>query len=454
MKDLERDSIDFGKMSISQLFIKLFVPTLLGLIFTSAFNIIDGIIVGQGVGSNALAAVNVAAPIFLISTAFGLMFASGVSIVAAVHLSRENVKAANINITQAYFIPLLFLVPLSVAINVFAVPLSYLFGGSDLLCPLIVEYMRWICPCPVLTHIIMVGIFVIRLDGSPKYAMALSIVAATINTILDIVMVYPLQWGLMGAAFATTISMGVEAFMVVIYMMFKTKNIKLYNIKFSRTSLYLTCRNIGYMMKLGFSTFIGEGAILFMLIVGNHSFMSMLHEDGVAAFSVCCYLFPLVFMFGNSIAQSQLPIISYNYGQKNTERVYATFRLSMIWATSCGLLLSVLGYFCNAPVVELFLNPDSNAYHLATEGLSLFSISFIFFTLNLVLIGYYQSIERANSATFFMLLRGAILLIPIFIILPAQFGAEGLWLSVPLSEALTFCCIAVALIIRRREEYT
>ena len=100
MNNKDRDSIDFGKTDIPQLFAKLFVPTLMGLIFSAFYNIADGVIVGHGVGSNALAAVNIAAPIFLISSSFSLMFASGVSIVGAVHLSQGNTKAACINTTQ------------------------------------------------------------------------------------------------------------------------------------------------------------------------------------------------------------------------------------------------------------------------------------------------------------------------------------------------------------------
>lgn len=96
-----RDKIDFGKTDVSTLFIKLFIPTLLSLLFGGLLNLADGIFVGRGVGSDALAAVNVAAPIFMIGTATALLFGSGVSVVAAIHLSHNNIKAANINITQA-----------------------------------------------------------------------------------------------------------------------------------------------------------------------------------------------------------------------------------------------------------------------------------------------------------------------------------------------------------------
>lgn len=108
MKD-NRDALDYGEMRVSKLFYKLFFPTLLGLLSSVLLNLADGIFVGQGVGSDALAAINIAAPMFLVSTGIALMFGSGASIVAAVHLSKGNRKAANINVTQAFTVGLLLM---------------------------------------------------------------------------------------------------------------------------------------------------------------------------------------------------------------------------------------------------------------------------------------------------------------------------------------------------------
>ena len=149
-------------MNIPQLFIKLFVPTLLGLVFNAMLTLADGIFVGQGVGSNALAAVNIAAPIFLLGLGVSLMFATSVSVVAAVHLSRGNNKAANINATQALTVPFAIMSVVSVLIAVFAPQLCYLFGGSQTLEPLVVEYLTYISPIPALTVLVHVGGFIIR----------------------------------------------------------------------------------------------------------------------------------------------------------------------------------------------------------------------------------------------------------------------------------------------------
>lgn len=441
MENLDRDSIDFGKTNIPRLFASLFFPTLLELVFGALLNVADGIFVGKGVGSDALAAINIAAPIFLIGTAVALMFGSGVSVVAAVHLSRGNLKAANINVTQAVTVPAVVMLAVSLVIFFFASPISYLFGGSSALEPMVVEYLHYVSPVPVLYVFFMVGAFVIRLDGSPKYAMYCNVIPALLNIVLDWLMVFPLGWGLMGAATATTVSMAFGSCMTMDYLFRHPHQLRFYRPKFTRTSLWLTGRNVCYMMKLGFATFVGESAITVMIIVGNYMFISRLHEAGVAAFSVCCYLFPLVFMFGNAVAQSQLPIISYNKGLGDYARVRSTFRISLVVTTLCALVMTLGGIFNCSPLLSLFLDKGTDAYRIAVGGFPYFSLSFVFFSLNIVIIGFYQGMERARLSGTFMLLCGLVILVPVFILLPVLLGDTGLWLSVPLSEALTFLTI-------------
>lgn len=190
---------------------------------------------------------------------------------------------------------------------------------------------------------------------------------------------------------------------------------------------------------------IGGAAIVCMLIVGNFVFVKYLHEDGVAAYSVACYLFPLVFMFGNSIAQSSLPIVSYNYGQKNVERINKAFRLTVGLAIVLGLLITAFCFGESDLLISLFLNEGTEAYRIGCNGFPYFTLSFLFFTLNVVFIGFYQSIEQAKRATFWMMLRGVIFVIPCFIFLPMVLGEKGLWLAVPLSEFLTFMVILLSL---------
>ena len=188
---MERDSIDFKNTDIAALFRKLLLPTVLGMIFSALFVITDGIFVGKGIGSDALAAVNIVAPLWLFSTGIGLMFGVGASVVASIHLSHGKVKAARINITQSTVVSSLLLIGTSTLFCSFAPQVVHLLGGSERLTPLAVEYMVWFVPFSVFTALLNSGMFFLRLDGSPNFAMMCNIVAAVLNIILDYLFFVP-----------------------------------------------------------------------------------------------------------------------------------------------------------------------------------------------------------------------------------------------------------------------
>ena len=438
---MQKDALDFGRMNIPSLFVKLLVPTLLGMLFGALLNLADGIFVGRGVGSDALAAVNIAAPLFLVATGLALTFGAGVSVVAAIHLSHGNQKAASINVTQALMVSVFLMILVCIIVYLFPEATARLFGGSDRLMPYVLDYMLWVMPSLLGFMVTFIGMFVIRLDGSPKFAMMCEIVPSVINIALDYICVFPLAMGIKGAAIATSAAQLLGVVMVLAYFMHSPQQIHLYRLKFTKKSMRLTMRNIGYMMKLGASNLIGEAAMASLIVVGNYMFISRLGEDGVAAFSVACYLLPLVFMIGNAIAQSALPIISYNYGVGKWNRIHRTRNLSLSLAAVCGLLTTIGGVFFSPAAAGMFLESGQRSWQIAVDGFPWYSLSFALFAVNVVFIGYYQSIERPRPAIFFMLLRGFIVIIPTFILLPTIIGDIGLWLAVPLSELLTLIAI-------------
>lgn len=448
MKD-NRDALDYGEMRVPRLFRKLFFPTLLGLISSVLLNLADGIFVGRGVGSDALAAINIAAPVFQISTGIALMFGSGMSIVTAVHMGKGNYKAANINMTQAFTVGLLLMAVIVCAIDFFPHKTAVLFGGSEKLYPLVAQYLYGVSPCLLFMVVNMVGMFAIRLDGSPNYAMAVNAVSAALNIVLDWLFVFPLHWGLLGAAVATSVSAGVGTVMVAIYFLRMSRSLSLYKPKFSAKAIRLTARNCSYMLRLGLPTFIAETAISCMMITGNYVFMHYLHEDGVAAFSVACYLFPMIFMFGNAIAQSALPIVSYNHGLGKMDRIRQTRALSVRLGVFFGVAMSLLGYLFAQQIVSLFIASPSAANMIGAHGVPLFLLTCLPFTLNIVIIGYLQSMERYREATTFMLLRGYVIIIPCFILLPQAAGTDGLWLAEPVSETLSLAAVCTYLLLRK-----
>lgn len=219
---MERDKLDFGNGRIGQLFRAMFFPTLIGMVFNSALNICDGMFVGHGVGSNALAAINIVAPLFLICTGVGLMFGIGASVIGGIRLAEGNVKAARIIMTQAYIAGAVIFGLVVIGSLLFTRPLLYLLGCSEALEGLATDYLLWLLPGLVFFYLQCAGMMLIRLDGSPRYAMTVQIVAAVLNIFLDWYMVFPLGMGIRGASMATSISCIVAGLMVVAYFIFSS----------------------------------------------------------------------------------------------------------------------------------------------------------------------------------------------------------------------------------------
>lgn len=228
---MKRDAIDLSTLNVFTLFRKYFVPTLLGMLSMSAVTAIDGIFVGHGVGSDGIAAVNICVPLLMLFTGIGLMVGAGCSVVASIQLSRGKSKSARLNVTQALlFVTIVALIP-SVLMMAFPAETARMLGSSEHLLPMVTDYLLWFVPSWVFQIWITVSLFVIRLDGSPKLAMLCSLITAVINVVLDWLFIFPFGWGVMGAAFATSISIMVGGLVAMVYLLFYARHLRLQPLK-------------------------------------------------------------------------------------------------------------------------------------------------------------------------------------------------------------------------------
>lgn len=435
MNQKSTTGLDYANGKITRLFSKMFFPTLLGLIFNALLTIIDGIFVGQGVGPEGIAAVNIIAPLFMVATGTGLMFGIGSSVIAGIAISRNDNSRASINTTQAYVFCAVFISLLAIVLLFFRKEIALLLGSSDELLPGALDYLTWLIPGIFLLIFECIDMMVIRLDGSPKFAMYCNIIPAVINIFLDYYLIFPCGMGVKGAAIATSLSIAVGALMVFVYFIRFS-----YVIKFKWSPKNFAV-NIWRQIQIGSSAFITEVAMSVMMLTGNYMFMKYYGNSGVAAFSIACYLFPLMFMMSNAVAQSAQPIISYNYGAGATSRVKQAFALSIRVAFICGIIAFCALAFGAGQIVQLFIDPECDAGRLACAGLPIYATCAIFFSINISFIGYYQSIEKAFKAMIFTLMRGVVFLVPLFCIMPVLFPSWGIWAAIPASEALTLLII-------------
>lgn len=443
---MQRDSLDFKSMSVGKLFTKLLVPTIMGMAASALFTVVDGIFVGNGIGSDAMAAVNISAPIFMIITGVGLMFGMGGGILTSINLSQSKKKVANINFTQSVIALVFISLVMTLLLTIFPHKIATLFGSDEYLMDMVVEYLFWFSISLPFTVLVVALPFFIRLTN-PKISMWAMLAATVVNIILDYLFIFVFKWGLFGAAIATDIGEFVGAAIMIIYLFRHSIAIRFVWLKLSVKSLLLTLRNVGYMIKLGFSVFLSEITISVMIISGNYVFMDYMGADGVAAYSVICYLFPIIFMVFNATVQSAQPIISYNYGCGQMKRSDNALRLSMLFTLAFAFSIMLLFICFTRSIVTLFI-PDTAcaAWGYAVAGLPLFATDYLFFGINIIIIGYYTSIERLRRAISLTVLRG-ILPVVFFFTLPLLLDVNGIWLAVAAGDITTTVVIVILLIV-------
>ncbi|MBO5711034.1 MAG: MATE family efflux transporter [Rikenellaceae bacterium] len=442
---MNQKSLDFGQDSIPSLFHKMLIPTLLGALSICAVTLIDGIFIGQGVGAEGVAAINITVPIYQIMAGLGLMVGTGCSVLTSIMVARRNIRAARQNITQALVGIGTIVVIITLAMYIFPRQSAQILGASETLMPMVIDYLKWILPCFIFEMFSMIGLFIIRIDGAPKMAMWCNVIPSALNALLDWVFIFPLGMGVKGAAIATSISIIVGGIMALVYLIFFAKILKPAPIRLHSKLLCRAIYNFGHQCRIGVSSLLGELSLAAMVFIGNQVFMHYLGDTGVGAFGIACYYMPFFFMVGNSIAQSGQPIISYNYGIAAHERIAATRKLMTLSALCGGVIVSALFIFFPRELVGLFIDLSSEAATICIEGFPYFASGIIFFILNITFIGYYQSIERVKLAAIYVLLRGAIFALPSFVLLPKIFGVAGIWSAMPVTEFLTTIVILTIL---------
>ena len=441
--------IDYSSANITNLFFKLFFPTLLGMFSVSAVTTIDGIFVGHGVGSHGIAAINLCVPLIMLLTGFGLMVGVGGSVIASISLGKGKIIYTRGTMTQALIFAVFISSIVTLILIFFPQWVGMILGTSTTLMPFVTDYLIYFAPSLIFELIIAISVFALRLDGAPNFAMLSSIVTAATNAVLDYIFIFPLNMGIKGAAIATSLSCFIGALMVLYYLAFKAQKIKLISLHLSLQGFIFFAKNIRSQCIIGSSAFLGETTLAVLMFVGNYTFMHYLGDNGVGAFGICCYYLPFVFMTGNSIAQSSQPIISYNFSITTKKRVKKALNISLKTAFCCSSIMALFFILFPEIMVNIFVNLSDPSAQIAIHGFPYIGIGFIFFVLNLAVIGYLQSIEDVKRSTLIALMRGFIFLIPSFILLPQLTGEKGIWLALTFSE-LTVTLIILINVLRLR----
>lgn len=425
--------------SAAKSFFQYFIPTILGMMLMSINIVVDGIFVGNGVGSVALASVNVAVPVFSIIISISLLIGVGGGTLYSMAMGEGNTKQAQRLFTTSFVLITVVMIIIGLISLLNMESLARLFGANKETLPYAVDYMRILLLFSlILAWENLLSIFV-RNDGDPQLAMIGLVVSALLNIVLDYWMIFVLHLEVTGAALATVIATLV-GLVIYLFHFFKKGS----GLKFIKTKWKL--KDLKQISLIGLPSFLSEAGTGVFVIGYNVAMAYYIGTSGVAAFAVINYLHTFMFLAFIGIGQSIQPMISFYYGAKEYGSIKETVKIAEIMGLALGVVFLGIGYFGADFLVSIFGVATEEITELATKGIPLFFLAYLFMGTNFIYMTYYQSIGYVRPSIGITVFRGFILLIAMLLVLPLWLGTTGIWLALPVAEGM----VAITLLIFSR----
>jgi putative MATE family efflux protein len=419
-----------GLKPIPQLLIQQAVPASIGILVMSLNILIDTVFVGQWIGPNAIAAINVVLPVSFFIGALGMAIGIGGSSIISRALGDQNIEKALKTFGNQSTLTLLFTVGFVIIGLSFIETLIPLFGGKGALyAPAKIYYTIVLYGVPLLGFCMM-GNNVVRAEGKPRYAMYAMMLPSVSNLTLDVVFIYIFDWGMAGAAWATTISYGVCA-LYLLYFFNSSKS----ELHLQRTHFSLQKSIVQQIGALGSVTLARQAVVSIVVLLVNNILFRYGGETTVAVYAIISrsLMFALFPVLG--ITQGFLPIAGYNYGAKNFDRVREVINTALLYATVlASIIFSLIMVFTEA-FVTIFTN-DPNVLAQTPEAMRWVFAATPIIGIQLIGAAYFQAIGKTLPALLLTLTRQGFFLIPLIFILPPYFDVFGVWLAFPIGEAI------------------
>ena len=438
---------ELGTQSIRSLLLKYAMPGIIAMTAMSLYNMVDSIFIGHGVGALALSGLTVAKPFMDICAAFGTLVGVGASSLVAIKLGEKDYRSANDILANVILLNVLLGALVMVVGLYWLDPILYAFGASDETIVYAHEYMEIILLGNIITHIYYGLNSMLRSIGHPRISMYATILAVSLNVVLDPIFIFVLDMGVRGAALATIISQIVSVIVEMIIFL-NPKEVIHFHRGIWRLRRDITMRALG----IGLAPFLMHMASCFVVIVLNNQLKRYGGDMAIATFGMTnrfMFFFTMIVM---GIQQGMQPIVGYNYGANLKDRMLRAFKLSVFCATCVMGVLWLFGVAWPEGFIRLFTHDEMLiAQSVAPARIMLcvmFAIGFPMITGN-----FYTSIGMAPKAIFLSLTRQLLFLIPLIICLPLLFeyigwtAILGVWWALPISDSLSV--ITAAIVINR-----
>ncbi len=439
------------KISLSNHFtykrlLRFVLPTVVMMIVTSVYSIVDGFFVSNIVGKNAFAAVNLIMPLLMALGSFGFMIGTGGSALISKTLGEKKQEQANRYFSMLIMVTIGVGILLSIIGFIWMRPLANLLGASETIIDDCVLYGRVLIVAN--TFFMLQNCFQSFLVTAekPHIGLAISVIAGINNVVLDFVFVYILRTGIFGAALATALSQAVGGIVPLLY--FSRKNSSL--LCFVKTTLDFKALKRACLN--GSSEMLTNLSASFVGMLYNFQLMRIASENGVAAYGVIMYVnfIFMSFFFGYAIGSA--PLVGYHYGAKNIEELKNLFRKTIFLTTMVSIIMTVLGVGLAFPLSKLFVGYDAELLEMTTNGMRLYSLSFLLCGFNIFGSAFFTALNNGLISALISFLRTLVLQTTAILILPSLWGINGIWLAIVAAEGLTIL-VTIILLIKNRNIY-
>ena len=437
---------ELGTAPVHKLLWKYALPAIIAMTATSLYNIVDSIYIGHGCGALALGALTVAKPFMDICAAFGSLVGVGASSLLAIYLGEKDYDRANRVLGNVIVMNIILSSLVMVLGLIWLDPILFAFGASEDTLLYAHEYMEIILYGNILTHIYFGLNAMLRSAGHPRFSMAATIVAVTVNIILDPIFIFGLDMGVRGAALATVISQAVAVIWQLTKFMDKGELVRFHR-GIWRLNKHITFR----ALAIGMSPFLYNIAHCFVVIIINNQLKAFGGDMAIASYGVINRLTYVFAMMVMGLNQGMQPIAGYNYGAKHYDRMLKSFYLTCLYATGVMAIVFILGE-CFPELITKMFTHDPLLIDLTVRPMRIICSTMLIIGFQMVTGNLFTSIGKAGKAIFLSLTRQVIYLIPLAMILPRVFmdPLDGVWWSIPVSDTLSAVTAVIVLLASRR----
>lgn len=438
---------ELGTAPIHKLLFKYAMPAIIAMTASSLYNIVDSIYIGHGCGALALGALTVAKPFMDICAAFGSLVGVGASSLLAIYLGERDYEKANKVLGNVIVLNIILSTLVMVVGLIWLDPILMSFGASEETLGYAHDYIEIILFGNVLTHIYFGLNSMLRSAGHPRFSMVATIVAVTINIILDPIFIFGLDMGVRGAALATVLSQAVA----VVWQLTKFLN-KDELVRFHRGIWMLDKHITKRSLAIGLSPFLYNIAHCFVVIIINNQLKNYGGDLAIASYGVInriTFVFAMIIM---GLNQGMQPITGYNYGAKQYDRMLRSFYLTCMYATGVMAIIFILGECFPRQITQIFTH-DINLIEQTIVPMRIICSTMLIIGFQMVAGNFFTSIGMAGKSIFLSMTRQVVYLIPLLLIVPAFFENPvlGVWWAIPISDTMAAitAAIMIGITIRR-----